>query len=39
MDLRIAGAAWPDEHDDLLHMAQVLAVGIRIQGLPRAQPR
>ena len=33
--LRIAGPAWPEEHDDLLEMARVLAVGLRVQGLPR----
>jgi hypothetical protein len=33
MDLPVVGAAWPEEHEDLAYMAQVLAVALHIQGL------
>ncbi|HEV8360386.1 MAG TPA: hypothetical protein VGR28_08040 [Candidatus Thermoplasmatota archaeon] len=39
MDLAIVGPAWPEEHEALQHMARVLEVGLRFQGLPRPAPR
>lgn len=36
MELRIAGAARPEEHEALLDMARVLVTGLRFSGLPKA---
>lgn len=39
MDLRIVGAARPEEHEHLLEIARVLSTGLHFTGLPKAVPQ